>query len=71
MKGMALKSSSGPSTVTTSPFSRYLAGFFAAERTPRGDHENLYRRGLLALSGAGRPPHTWVQFGVYDMVSQV
>ena len=30
----------------------------AAERTPRGDQENLYRSMLLAASGAGSPPQT-------------
>jgi hypothetical protein len=46
--------------LTSAPFSRKREAFCAAEMTPRGDHENLYWRGLSAsrASGEARPPQT-------------
>lgn len=42
----------------TCPLLRYLAADIVFSSTPRGFHENLYRRALSLNSGAGKPEIT-------------
>jgi len=54
--GCACAMRSALDTLMTFEQERYEALLRSARRTPRDDQENLYPSGLLAASGAGRPP---------------